>query len=246
MDLAGKEQNEIDFWKNSVYENPQNFTPNNIIYKLWEAKVFLDKIDKDYKNFFENANSILEIGAGQGWASCIVKSKFPNKQVITSDISLYAVESVHYWESLFSTKLDQKFACKSYSIPLPDASIDLIFTFQSFHHFGEYKKTLQEIYRVLKPNGVCLLFDEPSCPSYIYPLALKRVNAKRPQIIEDVLKYKEIVNLSKVVGYKDVVVNFDPNIINRRPLPTIYYWILGKSRLLQKLLPCTADYLLKK
>ncbi len=69
MDLVVKEQIEIDFWKNSIYENPDIFTIPNIVYKLSEAKIFLKKIEK-YKNYISNSLTVLEVGAGQGWASC--------------------------------------------------------------------------------------------------------------------------------------------------------------------------------
>jgi len=246
MEIAEKEKIEIEYWKNHIYENPENFTPNNVVYKLSEAKVFLDKIDKIHPGSFLNANNILEIGAGQGWATCIIKSKFPGKNVIASDISKYALASLNHWERLFGVKLDRAIACKGYDLPLPDKSIDLVFTFQSFHHFGKYEKTLGEIYRVLKDGGVCLLLHEPSCSGALYKLAFKRVNAKRPQVPEDVIKYKEIERMAKEAGFKEARSFFAPDITNRRPLPTIYYSILGKLKFLQKILPCTADIYMKK
>lgn len=42
-------------------------------------------------------------------------------------------------------------------IPLPEASIDGVLMFLSFHHFRDQVKALQEVRRVLKPGGVAFL-----------------------------------------------------------------------------------------
>lgn len=245
MNIQEKEQIEIDFWKNSLHENQDNFSIYNIVNKLSEAKVFLEKIEK-YKQFFVASSTILEIGAGQGWASCILKKLFTDKKIITSDISEHAIASIKHWESLFGVAVDQKVVCKSYSIPLQDNSVDMVFCFQSAHHFVKHKETLAEIHRVLKSGGYALYLHEPSCRKYIYTLARKRVNAKRPNVPEDVLVYKEIVNFSKETGFDKANLMFAPTLLNRGPLETIYFYILKKLPFLQHLLPTSIDYLFKK
>jgi ubiquinone/menaquinone biosynthesis C-methylase UbiE len=42
-------------------------------------------------------------------------------------------------------------------IPLPEASVDGVLMFLSFHHFQDQPKALQEVRRVLKPGGVAFL-----------------------------------------------------------------------------------------
>ncbi|MFY1666302.1 class I SAM-dependent methyltransferase [Pseudomonas sp. Pseu.R1] len=51
------------------------------------------------------------------------------------------------------------------SLKLPDASVDMVFCHQTFHHLVEQEKALAEFYRVLKPGGY-LLFAE-STEAYI-------------------------------------------------------------------------------
>jgi ubiquinone/menaquinone biosynthesis C-methylase UbiE len=51
------------------------------------------------------------------------------------------------------------------ALKLPDASVDLLFCHQTFHHLVEQEKALAEFYRVLKPGGY-LLFAE-STEAYI-------------------------------------------------------------------------------
>ena len=50
-------------------------------------------------------------------------------------------------------------------LPLPDASADIVFCHQTFHHLVEQDRALAEFRRVLKPGGI-LLFAE-STDAYI-------------------------------------------------------------------------------
>lgn len=75
MDIDEKEQKEIYFWKNSPLENPESESIENLVNKFSEAKVLLEKLTT-YKEYFNKSQSILELGSGQGWASCIVKKCF--------------------------------------------------------------------------------------------------------------------------------------------------------------------------
>jgi ubiquinone/menaquinone biosynthesis C-methylase UbiE len=239
------EEQENEYWKNSLYENPNNFSLENIANKSGNFRVFLEEISP-YEGLFSQADTILEIGAGQGWSSCILKKKYKNKQFFCSDLSEYAIASVKYWEELFKVKLDKCIACKSYDIPLDNSSVDIIFCFGAFHHFRDYQNTLKEAYRILKPNGYCLFLYEPSCRKYIYQFAYKRVNKLRPEVPEDVLVYKEILNTAKEAGFYETKIKFRPILTNRKPFETIYYYIMGKINILQKILPCTGDFILKK
>ncbi|RKZ87677.1 MAG: hypothetical protein DRR19_13335 [Candidatus Parabeggiatoa sp. nov. 1] len=78
----------------------------------------------------------------------MVKKCYPESSVILTDISEFAIASVHKWESIFSVKIDETFACKSYDIPKDDSSCDCIFAFAAAHHFVAHQKTLKEIKRV--------------------------------------------------------------------------------------------------
>lgn len=245
MNTIDKEKIELKFWQESPYESPTNFSVSSLIYKLSEARVFLYKIEK-YGHLFANAPSILEIGAGQGWASALIKHLYPVAHMSVSDISAEAISLTKYWENLFCVQLDQKLACKSYEIPLPDNSVDLIYAFQSAHHFTEQQKTLAEAYRILKPGGYLLYLHEPSCPRYIYPLAYRRVNKKRPYVPEDVLVYTKVIQLAREVGFTKTELQFDPTLLNRGAIETIYFYVLQKIPVLRRLLPCTADYIFQK
>lgn len=244
--LKEKEEIDKDAWSRYANDNQQkqNFLLHKIN-KLSTARKFLDKIDR-YNHIFDSASSILELGGGSCWASHIVKKFFPTSLVVGSDIAEAATNCSHeIWGSVINSQIDKAIACTSYEIPYPDESFDLIFCFESAHHFGKHKKTLTEIKRVLKPGGHCLYLNEPGCQRFIYPLAYKRVNAKRPQIPEDVLVYKNIASIARSLDFK-VDIIFSPHLTNRSPKETIYFYVLNIVPILQNILPCTIDIMFTK
>lgn len=245
MNLSEKETIEINHWNNSPYESPGTFSMQSIIYKLAEARVFWVKLVK-YGTIFQQAGTILEIGAGQGWAGSLLKQQYPEKKIVVSDLSPSAMEVVSHWEHFLRISLDGKIVCKSYAIPFPDDALDIVFCYASAHHFVAHEKTLKEIYRVLKKGGCVIYLHEPSCRKYIYKIAYWRVNKKRPAVPEDVLVYKDMVNIAKTVGFETTDFFFDPTTINRGPIEGVYYALLQKISCLRHILPCTVDYIFYK
>jgi SAM-dependent methyltransferase len=244
MELDKKEKMEIEFWKNAPEENPTIFSVPNIINKFKDADLFLEKLSR-YATHFNGAASILEVGGGQGWASAMTKHYHPNATVTATDISPYAIEAIYQWEAIFKVAVDEKQSCKSYSVPLEAASFDLIFCFASAHHFVKHHKTIVELKRLLKPGGKILYLHEPACRTWLYTMAKKRVNKKRPQVPEDLLLYRRLKQLAEQEGMKTTI-HFTPTTKNRSVGGTLYYAVLARFPFLQGLFPCTIDVVMEK
>lgn len=190
----------------------------------------------------------MELGCGQGWASCLLKSLFKDKYVCGSDISEYAIKSICNWEYLFKCKIDNAFPCKSYNIPLPDNSVDLIFCFGAAHHFVRHRKTLREIHRVLNKGAACLYLFEPSCSKLFYPLAKNRINKLRPNIPEDILISSKMKEIGSELGF-NVKIFHDSSLRNEQNdtiCKHLYHEMLNRSKMLQSILPCSSDYVFIK
>lgn len=237
--LEEKERREIEAWKDS---SPDNL--GSIAYKFSESRVLMEKLGL-YQEPFRRSGVILEVGGGQGWASCMVKRFFPDASVFASDISPYAVRGVEEWERILRVKLDRSFACKSYDIPLEPESVDLVFCFESAHHFVAQRRTLAEVYRILRPGGMCLYLHEPSCRPFLHTVAHRRVNRKRPEVPEDVLVYPKMQRMGLEAGFR-VTLAFEPSLYNRQPGELLYYALLRKLRVLRYWLPCSVDYVFEK
>ncbi|MCW5944102.1 MAG: class I SAM-dependent methyltransferase [Fimbriimonadaceae bacterium] len=243
-ELAEKEQIEILFWRDSAHERPEADSLENLVNKLSEARVFLEKLSA-FGDRFAGAQTILELGGGQGWASAMLKKRYPDKTLIASDISEFAIASVGKWERVFESKVDRTFACRAYEIPMEDASVDLVFCFAAAHHFVRHRSTMKELARVLRPGGAALYLHEPVCPPSMHKWAHRRVNRKRPEVPEDVLIYPEIVRLASEAGLR-ATVRFAPTTTNRGAIETVYYLAQQKLPFLRRLLPSSADFVIEK
>jgi SAM-dependent methyltransferase len=243
-DLHARQRREIEFWRDSPQERPESTSVESLINKAAEAGILLDLL-RIYDADFARARDVLELGAGQGWASCIVKKQYPSARVSATDISGYALASLPKWERIFETRLEGAHACLSHRIAVRDESYDLVFCFAAAHHFGAHRRTLQELRRVLRPDGVALYLYEPSCRPALHRSALARVEKKRPEVQEDVLIYSKIQELAGQAGLR-AEVSFYPSIKYRSPGALLYYSVLSRVSALQRLLPCTANYRLTR
>lgn len=243
-DLATRRSIEIEFWRNSPDESPESRSLHNILNKAAEAEVFLACLDR-HRARLTTSGRVLELGCGQGWASCIYKRLFPQADVTATDISPYAVMSVAKWEHIYEVKLDRAYACGSDTIPEPDASFDQVFCFAAAHHFVAHEATLAEIARILKPHGRAFFLHEPSTPRFFYERARQRVMRKRPSVPEDLLIPADIRRFAAKAGL-DCIVDYDPSVLRRGPIETIYFLALRRLPFLQRLLPCTAHFIFEK
>jgi SAM-dependent methyltransferase len=217
---------------------------DNLANKLSELRWLLPKFSL-YEEKFRSAQSVLELGGGEGWASCVVKRLYPEHSVAASDISPSAISGIDKWQRIFECTVDTRFPCKSYEVPLPDNSVDLIFSFQAAHHFVLQMDTLREAARLLRPGGTCMYLHEPSCRKFIHPVAKWRVNRKRPECPEDVLVLEEMRKGAATFGFR-LDVNYSTATINRGVVEGVYYKSLSMFPFICPLVPCTADFIFTK
>lgn len=239
-ELERRRQLELAAWQ-TPNEGPESDLVYNLAIKGPELGMLLELLER-FRQHFDSAQTILELGAGQGFASCMVKRLFPRGHVIATDLSVDALASAPKWERVFEVALEATVACPSDRLPFPDASQDLVFCFQAAHHFVRHRSTLAEVRRVLRPGGSALYLHEPTCAEWIYPLALRRVTNKRQSVPEDVLRYGKLCRLAGEAGL-GCQLDFYPTTRARGAAETIYYTVLARAPRLQRVLPCTANFL---
>ncbi|SOB80592.1 Methyltransferase domain-containing protein [Sphingomonas guangdongensis] len=241
---AERERLELHFWEQSSTEGAGTFSIDNLLNKMSEAPVFASELER-FAGEFSRAKTVLELGGGQLWSSCLVKARYPDAEVIGSDISASGIASAPMWENIFRVKLDGSFACTSYAIPMDDQSCDVVYAFQAAHHFGDHARTLTEVSRILRPGGVLLYLGEPVCSRLTYPVALKRVNRIRPEVHEDLLILDD---MEKLASANDMQLDrfARADIIHPTPKKAFYYAALDAAPILRRVLPSAMSLRFRK
>ena len=242
--VASQVTHERTFWENDPFERPGSDTVENLVNKAVDAAIF-DAIISGYGSQFAGARRILELGGGQGWASCLVKRRYPAAHVVVSDAVEAAIAGRTIWERVFDTRLDGAVAAPAQSLPVPDGSADLLFCFAAAHHFIDYDAALREAHRILTPGGSCLWLYEPTSPRFWHGMAESRVNRKRADVPEHVIVPSTVLEIARRIGF-DAQVTLAPDGVRRGRVTPIYYGVLSLVPLLARVLPCTAHFTFRK
>ncbi|WP_460123196.1 class I SAM-dependent methyltransferase [Pseudomonas sp. H3_G09] len=107
---------------------------------------------------------LLDAGCGQGKSFGHLRQTFAPQRLIGVDADPHSLQL----SAEEATRLDmpvELIGSDCATLNVADASVDLLFCHQTFHHLVEQEKALAEFYRVLKPGGY-LLFAE-STEAYI-------------------------------------------------------------------------------
>ncbi len=103
---------------------------------------------------------VLDIACGTTTLTLLIKQTFPDSAIIgiDGDITILEMALAKIEKANLDIKLNLGL---SYNLPYADASFDEVFCSLFFHHLTSTDKTrtLNEIYRVLKPNGKLYVAD---------------------------------------------------------------------------------------
>lgn len=133
---------------------------------------FQGKFEKEGREAFDNREKIVEacqvragmaiadVGAGTGLFTRLFSVGVGGKgQVYAVDISKEFVDHIERTARQENRMNVQGIVCKPDSAELPEASVDLVFLCDTYHHFEFPQKTMQSIHRALKPGGRLIVVD---------------------------------------------------------------------------------------
>jgi ubiquinone/menaquinone biosynthesis C-methylase UbiE len=98
--------------------------------------------------------SVLDVGCGTGRLLRAAATRWPDAQLIGVDPAEGMVDVARHLT--FGADIQRGLA---ESLPLPDASADLVLSTLSFHHWHDQAAGLREIARVARPGGHFILAD---------------------------------------------------------------------------------------
>lgn len=109
------------------------------------AQEYLDILAEKFKNV--QGMKVLELGVGSGSLLPFLKEKFGEKNVFGVDLGSWILRNspLNKGENNIETDI--------HSLPIQSESMDRVVTLHTLEHAVDLKTTLEEIDRVLKPNG---------------------------------------------------------------------------------------------
>jgi GT2 family glycosyltransferase/ubiquinone/menaquinone biosynthesis C-methylase UbiE/glycosyltransferase involved in cell wall biosynthesis len=118
---------------------------------------------------------VLDIASGEGYGSAMLADKA--LKVIGVDIS---EEAVGHAKNRYKKENLEYRVGSCASIPLPDASVDMIVSFETIEHHDQHEEMMQEFKRVLRPAGLVLISSPDKqnysvVPEYSNPYHVKEL-----------------------------------------------------------------------
>lgn len=195
-------------------------------------------------SFICEGDRILEIGCGLGSDSRQIAKK--GGHVVSLDLSFNNAYLTQKGATLLGLDKSKVICADAENLPFKDGSFDATYSFGVLHHTPNTKKAIDEIYRVLKPGGKCVIMLYHK--GYAYYLLLLRyahlfVGGKlknNPDILTSKYDHtplsrmysrKEIRGLFAKFGNLEIEMTTYGGIQNHRVLRYVYN-LLNKSRFL--------------
>lgn len=117
-----------------------------------KANKMLSILDDYYSGNLDTLEA-LDVGSSTGIMDNLISKRF--KRFVGVDIDTTAIE--HANKTYKSDKLSF-FIQDSMNLAFRNASFDLVICSQVYEHVPDAKRMISEIYRVLKPGGICFFF----------------------------------------------------------------------------------------
>jgi ubiquinone/menaquinone biosynthesis C-methylase UbiE len=158
----------------SENESPRQFVPETRLgfwflgTQTWETRVIrvaLEDLERLIPPGRRPARPVvLDVGCGQGKSFRPLHEHFAPQRLVAIDFEHACLEKAGQEAAKERLAVEIQRGDVA-ALALPDASVDIVFCHQTFHHLTRQREALAEFHRVLKPGGL-LLFAE-STRAYI-------------------------------------------------------------------------------
>jgi ubiquinone/menaquinone biosynthesis C-methylase UbiE len=128
-------------------------------------RVALDDLERLMPQRQPSYPIVLDVGCGQGKSFRLLIEHFSPQRLIGVDAEEKCLQQARV-ETLKENIPIELHHCDIAALEMADASVDLVFCHQTFHHLSRQQMALEQVFRVLKPGGL-LLFAE-STRAYIH------------------------------------------------------------------------------
>jgi SAM-dependent methyltransferase len=131
--------------------------------------------------------AVADIGAGTGlFMSQLAQGVGTSGHVYAVDISPKFIEHIDTRIAEAGFGHVETVLCSEDSAELPEASVDLIFVCDTYHHFEYPRSTLASIHRALRPGGDLVIVDFERIPGITRPWILEHVRAGKQETTAEI------------------------------------------------------------
>jgi SAM-dependent methyltransferase len=103
------------------------------------------------------AHTVVDLGCGPGWLAIEIARRRPALRVLAIDLSRTMVRIArHNARAMTNVEVRNEHGAH---LSAPDASVDMVVSAESMHHWREPVAVLDELHRVLRPGGRAWIFD---------------------------------------------------------------------------------------
>lgn len=223
-----KEANRVIFDRNSrIYSKKRRINFDKIT-----ALRLMQRYENAMEKKFQPANKFLDLGCGNGLILLNLKLFGFLSEAYGIDLSLGMLKECKNNAS----KLDIKVFLSqgdAECLPFKNSSFDLIIGHAILHHLPDIKKAFGEVYRILKPKGICIFTEPTKIGSKIiatlmwivwfFPLLIRSFTKSPIERLVEVNTFmpQRLENEAKIYGFTTIYTKPFAGFISR-----IFYWIM--------------------
>ena len=246
-----------DYWVNNPCEewffgpgiNCKN--PNQINLEEFNRNSFLRYSNEPEILKFTDFNllkglNVLEVGFGLGSDAVLLAKS--SKNYFGTDLSEVSYEVTSRRLKLYGLKNTNLKVGSSTNLDYEDSFFDFVYSWGVIHHSGNLKKSLEEIYRVLKNGGrsKIMVYNKDSLIVFIYWLyySIKEFNFKRTraQIISENIESPGTLILSKN-EFQELIESVGFSLVNLKLYRDFFYILRKYPRFIRPLIRVIAKFL---
>jgi ubiquinone/menaquinone biosynthesis C-methylase UbiE len=133
------------------------------------------------EHILDQPNTVLDVGSGTGRLLRLIHERWPDAKLMGVDPTPGMVETARQLTS--AATFEEGFA---EALPKPDASIDVVVSTFTFHHWSDQGAGLREVVRVLRPGGYFILADAvlPAWLTLLFPQS----HFKSPALVQNLFQ----------------------------------------------------------
>jgi len=225
--------------------------PNQINLDEFNRNSFLRYSNEPEILKFTNFNllqglNVLEVGYGLGSDAVLLAKS--SKNYFGTDLSEVSYQVTSRRLKLYDLKNTNLKVGSSTNLDYKDSFFDFVYSWGVIHHSGNIKKSLEEIYRVLKKGGrsKIMVYNKDSLIVFIYWLyySIKEFNFKRTraQIISENIESPGTLILSKN-EFQELIESVGFSLVSVKLYRDFFYILRKYPRLIRPLIRLIAKFL---